>query len=207
MRCRVALSITAAIALQVCCLSAQAATSNFPCDAFAKNSDGSWTVLQTTYLEGPNIKVQQDATFAPGRVVLGYDIADMIAKACPNAVVAPPPGTEPAAAQGAAPGTGLRTAPGTAPSAAAPQPQSFLARYADANGNLDVRQLTCGHLDDTSVEEAELLLSWYSGWYSGVAKNRGINLARIRYAIRNVVAYCKGDRNKRLIDVMEQMLK
>ena len=211
MRRRVALSIAAAIALQVCCLSAQAATSNFPCEAFAKNPDGSWTVLQTTYLEGPNVKVQQDATFAPGRVVLGYDIADMIAKACPNAVVAPPPGTEPAAAQGAAPSaapsTGVSTAPGTAPSAAAPQPQSFLARYADANGNLDVRQLTCGHLDDTSAEEAELFLSWYSGWYSGVAKNRGINLARIRYAIRNVVAYCKGDRNKRLTDVMEQMLK
>jgi hypothetical protein len=77
MRRRVALSIAAAIALQVCCLSAstRAATSNFPCDAFAKNPDGSWTVLQTTYLEGPNIKVQQDATFPPGRVVLGYDIA------------------------------------------------------------------------------------------------------------------------------------
>ena len=203
MRRRVALSITAAIALQVCCLSAQAATSNFPCDAFAKNPDGSWTVLQTTYLEGPNVKVQQDATFAPGRVVLGYDIAALIAKACPNAVVAPPPGAEPSTGIS----TGVSTAPGTAPSAAASQPQSFLARYADANGNLDVRQLTCGHLDDTSAEEAELFLSWYSGWYSGVAKNRGINLARTRYAIRNVVAYCKGDRNKRLTDVMEQMLK
>jgi hypothetical protein len=212
MRRRVALAIAAAIALQDCCLSAQAATSNFPCEAFAKNPDGSWTVLQTTYLEGPNVKVQQDATFAPGRVVLGYDIADMIAKACPNAVVAPPPGTEPAAAQGAAPSVapstaGVSTAPGTAPRAAAPQPQSFLARYADANGNLDIRQLTCGHLDDTSAEEAELFLAWYSGWYSGFAKNRGINLARTRYAIRNVVAYCKGDRNKRLTDVMEQMLK
>jgi len=207
MRRRVALSIAAAIALQACCLSAQAATSNFPCDAFAKNPDGSWTVLKTTYLEGPDVKVQEDATFAPGRVIRGYDIADMIAKACPNAVVARPPGTEPAAAQGAAPSTGVSTAPGTAPSAAAPQPQSSLARYADANGNLNVRQLTCGHLDDTSAEEAELFLSWYSGWYSGVAKNRGINLARIRYAIRNVVAYCKGDRNKRLTDVMDQMLK
>ena len=207
MRRRVALSIAAAIALQACCLSAQAATSNFPCDAFAKNPDGSWTVLKTTYLEGPDVKVQEDATFAPGRVIRGYDIADMIAKACPNAVVAPPPGTEPAAAQGAAPSTGVSTAPGTAPSAAAPQPQSSLARYADANGNLNVRQLTCGHLDDTSTEEAELFLSWYSGWYSGVAKNRGINLARIRYAIRNLVAYCKGDRNKRLTDVMDQMLK
>jgi len=203
MRRRVALSITAAIALQACCLSAQAATSNFPCDAFAKNPDGSWTVLQTTFLEGPNVKVQQDAIFPPGRVVLGYDIAEMITKACPNAVVAPPPDAEPSTGIS----TGVSTAPGTAPSAAAPQPQSFLARYADANGNLDVRQLTCGHLDDTSAEEAELFLAWYSGWYSGVAKNRGINLARIRYAIRNVVAYCKGDRNKRLTDVMEQMLK
>jgi HdeA/HdeB family len=207
MRRRVALSIAAAIALQACCLSAQAATGNFPCESFAKNPDGSWTVLQTTYIEGPNVKVQQDAVFALGRIVLGYDIADIIAKACPNAVVAQPPGAEPAAAQGAAPSTGVSTALGTAPSAAAPQPQSFLARYADANGNLDVRQLTCGHLDDTSAEEAELFLSWYSGWYSGVAKNRSINLARIRYAIRNVVAYCKGDRNKRLTDVMEQMLK
>jgi HdeA/HdeB family len=211
MRRRVALSIAAAIALQVCCLSAQAATSNFPCDAFAKNPDGSWTVLKTTYLEGPDVKVQEDATFAPGRVIRGYDIADLIAKACPNAVVAPSPGTEPAAAQGAAPvaapSTGLSTAPGTAPNAAAPQPQSFLARYADANGNLDVRQLTCGHLDDTSAEEAELFLAWYSGWYSGVAKSRGINLARTRYAIRNVVAYCKGDRNKKLSEVMDQMLK
>lgn len=199
MRRRVTLSIAAAIALQVCCLSAQAATSNFPCDAFAKNPDGSWTVLKTTYLEGPDVKVQEDATFAPGRVIRGYDIADMIAKACPNAVVAPPPGTTPS--------VGPSTAPGTAPTAAAPQPQSFLARYADANGNLDVRQLTCGHLDDTSAEEAELFLAWYSGWYAGFAKNRGINLARTRYAIRNIVAYCKGDRNKRLTDVMEQMLK
>jgi hypothetical protein len=205
MRHRVASAIAAAIALHVCCpmTAAQAAASNFPCEAFAKNPDGSWTVLTTTYLEGPNVKVQQDAIFAPGHVVLGYDIAELIAKACPNAVVAPPPGAEPAAVPGAAP----TTTPGTASSAGAPRPQSFLARYADANGNLDVRQLTCGHLDDTSAEEAELFLSWYSGWYAGVAKNRGINLARIRYAIHNVVAYCRGDRNKKLTDVMEQMLK
>ena len=205
MRRRVALAVAAAIALQVSCPTtrARAETSTIPCDAFAKNPDGSWTVLGTTYIEGPDVKVQEGAIFQPGRVIRGYDIAAMIAKACPNAAVEPPPGTAPSAA----PSTGLSTAPGTAPSAAAPQPQSFLARYADANGNLDVRQLTCGHLDDTSAEEAELFLAWYSGWYSGVAKSHGINLARIRYAIRNVVAYCKGDRNKRLTDVMEQMLK
>ena len=205
MRRRVALAVVAAIALQVSCptTGARAETSTIPCDAFAKNPDGSWTVLGTTYIEGPDVKVQEGAILQPGRIIRGYDIAAMIAKACPNAAVAPPPGPAP----NAAPSTGLSTAPGSAPSAAAPQPQSFLARYADANGNLDVRQLTCGHLDDTSAEEAELFLAWYSGWYSGVAKSHGINLARIRYAIRNVVAYCKGDRNKRLTDVMEQMLK
>jgi HdeA/HdeB family len=191
MRRRVALAITAAIALQVCCLTmrAQAQTSSIPCDAFAKNADGSWTVLTTTYIEGPNVKVQQDAIVQPGRVVLGYDIAAMIAKACPNAVVAPPPGA--------------------APSAAAPVQQAppLLARYADANGNIDVRQLTCGHLNEASAEEAQLLLAWYSGWYNGLAKGRGINLARVRYNIRNVVDYCKVNRDKKLTDALERMLK
>src|ERR1700731_3429107 len=84
MRRRVPLAIAAAIALQFCCLSAHAATSNFPCDAFAKNPDGSWTVLKTTYLEGPDVKVQEDATFAPGRVIRGYDIPDLIAQARPR---------------------------------------------------------------------------------------------------------------------------
>jgi hypothetical protein len=77
----------------------------------------------------------------------------------------------------------------------------------DANGNLDVRQLTCGHIEDASAEEAELLLSWYSGVYSGSPKGRGINLARLRYNIRNVIDYCKANRDKRLSEVMERMLK
>jgi len=195
MRRRVALAITAAIALQVCCLTmrAQAQTSSIPCDAFAKNSDGTWTVLTTTYIEGPNVKVQQDSILQTGRSVLGYDIAAMIAKACPNAMVAPPPGA----------------APSAGPSAATPAQQapSLLARYADANGNIDIRQLTCGHLDDASAEESQLLFAWYSGWYNGLAKGHGINLALVRYNIRSVIDYCKANRDKRLSDVMQLMLK
>jgi hypothetical protein len=193
MQRRVALAITAAVALQVCCLTmrAQAQTGSIPCDAFAKNSDGTWTVLTTTYIEGPNVKVQQDSILQPGRTVLGYDIVAMIAKACPNAVVAPPPGAAPSAGS----------------SAATQQAPSLLARSADANGNIDVRQLTCGHLDDASAEEAQLLFAWYSGWYNGLAKGRGINLARVRYNIRSVIDYCKANRDKRLSDVMQLMLK
>jgi hypothetical protein len=191
MRRRVALAITAAIALQVFCptIRAQAQNSSIPCEAFAKNPDGSWTVLTTTYIEGPNVKVQKDGIAQPGRLILGYDIAAMIAKACPNAVVAPPPGAAPSAA---------------APAQPAP---SLLARYADANGNIDVRQLTCGRLDDASAEETQLLLAWYSGWYNGSAKKHGINLARVRYALHNVADYCKANRDKSLMQVMDLMLK
>jgi hypothetical protein len=197
MRRRFALAIAAAIALQVSCLTmrAQAQTSSIPCDAFAKNADGTWTVLTTTYIEGPNVKVQQDSILQPGRSVLGYDIAAMIAKACPNATLALPSDETP------------NLAPGAAPRAAAQQAPPFLARYADANGNIDVRQLTCGHLNDASAEEAQLLLAWYSGWYNGLAKGHGINLARVRYNIRNVVDYCKVNRDKKLTDTMERMLK
>jgi hypothetical protein len=83
----------------------------------------------------------------------------------------------------------------------------FLAKYADANGNIDIRQLTCGHLDDATAEEAQLLLAWYSGWYNGLAKGHGINLARVRYKMRNIADYCRTNRDKRLTDAMEQMLK
>ena len=81
-----------------------------------------------------------------------------------------------------------------------------LSQSADANGNFDVRRLTCGHLADASAEEAGLLLAWYGGWYNGQAKRRGINLARVRYAIR-VADYCRANRDKSLMQVMELMLK
>jgi HdeA/HdeB family len=169
---------------------AHALNDKLPCENFAKNADGSWTVLHTTFIEGPDVKVQEDAIMRPGYLIRGYDIADSIAKACPNAQVAPPPG-EAAPAQ-----------------VAQPTPaQSMLAKYADANGNLDVRQLTCGHLDDTSADEAQLLLSWYSGWYFGSEKKRGVNLPRVRYNMRTVMDYCKTNRDKRLSDVMDLMLK
>jgi hypothetical protein len=107
----------------------------------------------------------------------------------------------PLVAPGAAPAAGTRAA------APAQPVQSLLAKYADANGNIDVRQLTCAHLDVAAADEAQLLLAWYSGWYNGLAKGRGINLARVRYNIRNVIDYCKANRDKKLTDAMGSMLK
>jgi HdeA/HdeB family len=213
MRRGLALALTAAIASQLPGLTtaAQAQQGKIPCDAFLKNADGSWTVLSTTFIEGPQVRVQEGGIVVPGRMVLGYDIADLIAKSCPNAPVGAPPA--PAAVAPAAPGAPAAPAASAGtqqrPQAAQP-PQMSLSRYADANGSIDVDRLTCGQLNDTSSDEADMFLAWYSGWYNGVAKKRTtntINIARLRYVMRNVIEYCRTNRDKKLTQVMELMLK
>jgi len=203
MRRGLALATAAAIASQVPGLTpeARAVEYKFPCENFQKNEDGSWLVLKDAFIEGPQVYMRQDNTIAPGRVVQGYDIAALIAKACPNASVGPP-----AAAAAAVTAPGAATPAGAAPVPVQP-PKAPLSRYADANGNIEVERLTCAHLDDTSVDEADLLLAWYNGWSGGPAKRRTINIARLRYAIKNVADYCKANPDKNLVKVMELMLK
>jgi HdeA/HdeB family len=215
MQRRFALALTAAIVSQFVgpAAGARAQQSSLPCEAFQKNADGSWTVLSTTFIEGPQVKVQEGAVLPPGYTVLGYDIPDIIAKACPNALVgAPPAAAAPAAT--AAPATAIPGAPAAIQQSQRPQaplpPQMSLSRYADANGSIDVERLTCGQLDDTSGEDASLFLAWYSGWYSALAKKHAagtINIARLRYAMHNVIDYCRTNRDKKLTQVMELMLK
>jgi HdeA/HdeB family protein len=204
MRRGIKLAIAAVIASQAPGLtpSAWAVEYKFPCENFQKNEDGSWYVLKDTFIEGPQVYMRQENTIAPGRVVRGYDIAAIITEACPNAPVVPPAA---AAAPGAAAPAGA--VPGGAAPVPAQPPAVPLSRYADANGNIDVQRLTCGHLAAASADEANLLLAWYSGWYNGLAKGRGINLARLRYELHNVVDYCKANPDKRLVQVMELMLK
>ena len=172
------------------------AADKVPCEAFARLGDGSWQALQTTPIPGRDFRVQEGSLWRPGQVVLGVDVAAMLEASCPNAPVASPQGA------------GASGTPGAPAQPQQPQaPAASLSRYADANGNLDVRTLTCGHLDDASPEEADLLLSWYSGWYNASSKGHGINLPRLRYAVRSVVDYCKTNRDKSLVKVMELMLK
>lgn len=196
MRRGLALATAAAIASQVAGLTprAWAVEYKFPCERFQKNEDGSWLVLEDTFIEGPQVNMRQQNTIAPGRLVQGYDIAAVIAKACPNAPVGPPAAAAP-----------VVTAPGVAAPAPVPsQPPTVpLSRYADANGNIQIDRLTCGHLVDASVEDTDLLLAWYNG----SAKRRAINIARLRYEIRNVVDYCKANRDASFVKVMELMVK
>jgi hypothetical protein len=186
-----ALTIAAIVMPVVCHLcAAQAQDEALPCDAFVHNADGSWTATQSIFIVSANFSVRKDGVIRRGEVFKGYDLAAKLDEACRNTS---PPAPAAAAAPGAA--------------AAGQQPLQPLAKFADANGNIDVARLTCGHLADASNEETALFLAWYSGAYAASAKARAINLARLRYAIRNTIDYCKANRDKSLVTVMGLMLK
>jgi hypothetical protein len=74
-----------------------------------------------------------------------------------------------------------------------------LASYADANGYIDVQALTCAQLAGTFQEDADLLTTWYSGWYNGLGKKHFINIARSREAEHETIVYCKANPKVKII--------
>jgi hypothetical protein len=185
--------IALAIALPIFCLTggAHAQDSEIDCDSFIKNADGTWTVVKKVFIPVQNVRVNEGTVFRPGTTFLGDDMTVRLSRACPNKQIAVPADvTQPQ------------------PQIQQPQPGRVpLAQYADANGNIDVQRLTCGQVADASIEDASFFLSWYSGWYYGTEKKRGINPARVRYVIHSVVDYCKTNRDRKLTDVMAFWLK
>jgi hypothetical protein len=177
---------------------AHAQENQINCNSFIKNADGSWTVIERVFIPVQQVKVNEGVTFTSDQLFLGVDMVARLNKACPN--------IQPADAD-AAPANAPATPQGAPGAMQAARVQ--LSQYADANGELDVRRLTCAHMDAASPEEADVLLSWYSGWYAAAAKRRGANIsfARVRDAVRNVRDYCRTNGGKNLSQVMELMLK
>lgn len=64
----------------------------------------------------------------------------------------------------------LLTATGLLLAGSGARAQVPLTAYADANGYIDVQTLTCAQLAGTFQEDADMLSTWYSGWYNGLAK-------------------------------------
>jgi len=89
----------------------------------------------------------------------------------------------------------------------AAQAQVELKNYADANGYIDVQQLTCAQLAGTFQEDADFLGVWYSGWYNGLAKKHAINISRTKEGIHNVIVYCKANPTKKVIQAIDVILK
>ena len=86
-------------------------------------------------------------------------------------------------------------------------PQVELPKLADASGVIDAEKLTCGQLASTYQEDADFLLAWTIGWRSGVAKKPAIDVPKVKAGIHNVIVYCKANKDKRLVQAIDLILK
>jgi hypothetical protein len=91
-------------------------------------------------------------------------------------------------------------------SAVAQQPIPLTA-YADKNGFIKVQELTCAQLADTYQEDADNLMSWYAGWYAGLAKKNEMQFVRAKVLEHQVITYCKANRGKKIIEAMAVIFK
>lgn len=87
------------------------------------------------------------------------------------------------------------------------QAQTPLSAYVDANGYIDVQKLTCAQLAGTFQEDADMLSTWYSGWYNGLAKKHSFNLSRGKQDEHEVIMTCKANPGIRIIDAIARVLK
>ena len=85
--------------------------------------------------------------------------------------------------------------------------QVDLSAYADANGYIDVQALTCAQLANTWQQDADMLSTWYSGWYNGLAKKHYLDVRKGREAEHEVILYCKAHPELRIIQAMEVVFK
>ncbi len=85
--------------------------------------------------------------------------------------------------------------------------QTDLSAYADADGYLDVQQLTCAQLAGTWQQDADMLTTWYSGWYNGLAHKHKLNIKRAKEAEHEVIVYCKANRDKKIIEAIAVVFK
>jgi HdeA/HdeB family len=85
--------------------------------------------------------------------------------------------------------------------------QTDLSAYADANGFLNVQELTCAQLAGTWQEDADRLAAWYSGWYNGLAKKHYMDIRKGKVVEHEVIMYCKANPEKRIIEAIAVVFK
>lgn len=85
--------------------------------------------------------------------------------------------------------------------------QTQLSAYADDKGYIDVQKLTCAQLAGTFQEDADMLTTWYSGWYNGLARKHLLNVKRAKEAEHEVIQYCKANPGKRIIEAIAVVFK
>jgi hypothetical protein len=85
--------------------------------------------------------------------------------------------------------------------------QVDLSTYADAEGYLDVQTLSCAQLAGTWQDQADLLTTWYSGWYNGLAKKHYLNIVRSKETEHEVILYCKANPQVKIIEAIDIVFK
>src|SRR3954469_3391963 len=85
--------------------------------------------------------------------------------------------------------------------------QVDLSTYADAEGFLDIQALTCAQLAGTWQDQADLLSSWYSGWYNGLARGNYMDIRKGREGEHELIVYCKANPQLRVIQAIDVVLK
>ena len=87
------------------------------------------------------------------------------------------------------------------------QAQVPLSAYTDANGFIDIQTLMCSQLAGTFQEDADMLTTWYSGWYNGLAKKHYIHVTRAKVFEHEVIVYCKANPGVKIITAIDILLK
>jgi hypothetical protein len=172
-------SVVVALAALCAAQSALAQDGKIPCDAFSKNADGSWTANTSVEFPGPgrSYNIAGGANFKPTMSFMGLNVAAELDKSCPvEAMMAPEPGAP---------------------------PRVEISKLADASGAIDVEKLTCAQLADTYQEDADFLLSWYSGWSNGLAKMHAVNVAQVKAGIHDVIVYCKANKDRLVVQAID----
>lgn len=152
-----------------------------PCDAFARTPEGVWQATRNVGIPGPGrtFNVNQGAIFKPGSSFMGLELAADLEKECPAVVEA----------------------------AKAIETQVELPKYAAPSGNIDTANLTCAQFVNLPPEDADFLGTWTAGWQNGATKNRAINVAKVRDAIRGVAVYCKSNKDKKFVQAVDVVMK
>ena len=91
--------------------------------------------------------------------------------------------------------------------ASSAQAQVPLSAYTDANGFIDVQALMCSQLAGTYQEDADMLTTWYSGWYNGLAKKHFIHVTRAKAFEHQLIMYCKANPGVKIISAIDVLLK
>src|SRR5260370_32350763 len=84
--------------------------------------------------------------------------------------------------------------------------QTPLSAYADADGYILVKKLTCAQLAGTFQEDADFLGVWYNGWYNGLSNKSALHVPRVKASIHELIVFCKGNPEKTIIQAIDVIL-